>query len=264
MPVPDMVVDVQLSPTGADWSRFLDAVLAAESAGFGAVWVFDHLAGRSVRSDRMYECFTCLGALSVATTRIELGSLVTNVWNREPGVLAVAAATVTEISGRQLFLGLGAGTSPTSAFAFEQRVVGAFIAPTLAERHARVERALDLFDEMWSPDRDDGFTSFLRPDPRPLTIVGVNSVRLSAIAGRRADGINVAWSHPRRTEFLDAASAARPEGSPFIVTAYDWWDDALLDPDHPERRRMVEAGVERLILADLGPPDPDHLARCRP
>jgi alkanesulfonate monooxygenase SsuD/methylene tetrahydromethanopterin reductase-like flavin-dependent oxidoreductase (luciferase family) len=127
-----------------------------------------------------------------------------------------------------------------------------------------VERTLALLDRMWSPDRTEEFDSFLLPQPRPLTIVGVNSVRLSVLAGRHADGINVFWGNPRRDEFLDAARQARPTGRPFVVTAYAMWDDALLDADHPERRHMTDAGIERLVLADLGPPDPERLARSHP
>ena len=38
------------------------------------------------------------------------------------------------------------------------------------------------------------------PIRSPPRIVGVNSVELSTIAGRRAEGVNVAWNHPKRTE----------------------------------------------------------------
>ncbi len=257
------IVDVQISPT-AGWPTFLDATLAAESAGFGAVWVFDHLAGRSVRSDLMYECFTWLGALSIATTTIGLGALVANVWNREPGVLAVAAATVTDLSGRQLLLGLGAGTSPTSPYASEQHAVGANIRPTLAERHARVLQTLDLLERMWSPDRSPEFDTVAVPEPRPITVIGVNSTRLAAIAGAHADGINVWWGHPMRDDVLRAADEARPDGRPFLRTTYEWWDEGLLDPAHPERVKMTEAGIDRLILADHRPPDAARIARLRP
>jgi hypothetical protein len=83
--------------------------------------------------------------------------------------------------------------------------------------------------------------------------VGVNSVRLSRIAGRLADGINVAWAHPRRDEFLDAAHEAAG-GRSFVRTAWAFYDVDLLDPEHPERMAMTAAGIDRLILADLGRP----------
>jgi alkanesulfonate monooxygenase SsuD/methylene tetrahydromethanopterin reductase-like flavin-dependent oxidoreductase (luciferase family) len=211
----------------------------------------------------MLECFTCLGALAASTSTIGLGTLVANVWNREPGVLAVGAASVCEIGGRPLLLGLGAGTSPTSKYAAEQHAVGAVIAPTLTERHARVRRTLELIDIMFDPHRPAEFATFPLPHHRPTTLVGVNSVRLATVAGACAGGINVWWGHPRRDEFLAAARTARRPASPFLFTAYEWWDDDLLDPRHPVREEMRVAGIERLILAESGVPDPDAIAGKR-
>jgi alkanesulfonate monooxygenase SsuD/methylene tetrahydromethanopterin reductase-like flavin-dependent oxidoreductase (luciferase family) len=257
-------IDVQFNPAAAPWPVFRDATLAAEAAGFGAVWVVDHLAGVSMKGNGMLECFTCLGALATTTTTIGLGTLVANVWNREPGVLAVAAASVCEIADRPLLLGLGAGTSPTSKYAAEQHAVGATIAATLAERHARVGVVLDLIDTMFDPDRPEQFATFPLPHHRPTTLLGVNSVRLAALAGARAGGVNVWWSHPRRDEFLAAADGARPAGTPFVRTAYEWWDDGLLDAQHPVRREMEAAGIDRLIVAEAGVPDPDAIAAMQP
>lgn len=259
------IVDVQFNAGNAEWPVLLEATLAAEEAGFGAVWVFDHLAGTSLQGHGMLECFTWLGALAATTTRIELGSLVTNVWNREPGTLAVAAASVEHVARRQVYLGIGAGTSPTSRFAAEQHAVGHTVRPTIEERHARVVATLDLLEAMWSDDRQEHFETFLLPERRPRTIVGVNSVRLAEIAGRHADGINVWWEHTRRDELLEVAAAARPaERAPLLTTAYAIWDDALVDADHPERRAMAEAGIDRLVLAEFERPDPERIARLEP
>ena len=263
-PVERVQIDVQFNPAAASWPLIRDAAVAAETAGFGAVWVFDHLAGASMRGSGMLECFTCLGALAESTTTIGLGTLVANVWNRELGVLAVVAASVCEIADRPLLLGLGAGTSPTSRYAAEHHAVGATIGATLAERHERVRAALDLIDTMFEPDRPERLATFPLPHHRPTTLLGVNSVRLSTLAGARAGGINVWWGHPRRAAFLAAADAARDGGTPFLRTVYEWWDDALFDPQHPARVDMARSGIDRLILAETGAPDPDAIATRRP
>jgi hypothetical protein len=52
---------------------------------------------------------------------------------------------------------------------------------------------------------------------------------------------------------LDAATAAAGDRS-FVRTVYADWDDALIDPDHPERQRMASLGVDRLILLATGVP----------
>ena len=76
------------------------------------------------------------------TDRIELGSLVTNVWNHSIGTSIVGAATVAEISQRRFWFGIGAGTSPSSSFAWEQHAVNAPIEPSMERRHDRVEELL--------------------------------------------------------------------------------------------------------------------------
>jgi alkanesulfonate monooxygenase SsuD/methylene tetrahydromethanopterin reductase-like flavin-dependent oxidoreductase (luciferase family) len=247
------VVDIQLSAANADWPQLRSAALAAEERGFGAVWVYDHLGGVALGGTTMLECFALLGALAEVTTDIELGTLVANVWNREVGTLVTSAASIATMSGRPFHFGIGAGTSPTAGWAAEQVAVAARIEPEIAARHARVEEVLALTAAQWRPDRDESFATFPYPTPTPTRIVGVNSVGLSRVAGRAADGINVAWRHPRRDEFL-AAADAEAGGRPFLRTAYTVYDDDLLDPDHPDRTEMKERRIDRLILAVLGPP----------
>ena len=250
------IVDVQFSPAHCEWAELRDACLAADAGPFGALWVYDHLSGRTLAGGSTnLECFSLLGALAELTKQIELGTLVANVWNRQVGTLVTAAASVAIMSGRQFHLGIGAGASPRSKFAHEQMVVAAEMADSLDERHRRVEAVLELTERMWSPDRDEAFAGFPLPSPTPTRIVGVNSVHLSEIAGRRADGINVPWHQPWRDECLAAGSAeAARLGRPFQRTVWTYFDAALIDPEHPERARMREQSIDRLILAELGRP----------
>ncbi len=240
-------LDVQFASTHTDWPTLRAASLRAEQAGFDAIWVFDHLAGVSLGGHTNLECFTWLGALAEATSSVELGVMVANSFNRQLGTLAVAAASVSRISGRRFLFGIGAGTSPKSAWAVEQHAVGAELASDLADRHARVEQLLDLTDEMWHPQRSEQFETFPLPATAPPRIIGVNSVGLSVLAGRRAEGINVAWHHPRRDEFITAARTAAG-GRPFSTTAWTRWSSELLDPTNAVRREMDAAGVDRVVL----------------
>ena len=111
---------------------------------------------------------------------------------------------------------------------------------------------LDLAAAQWAPDRDERFATFPRPTPPPSRIVGVNSVRLSRIAGAGADGINVAWRHPRRDEFLAAANESAG-GRPFLRTAHTPYERELLDPSHPDRVEMTERRIDRLVLTVFDP-----------
>jgi alkanesulfonate monooxygenase SsuD/methylene tetrahydromethanopterin reductase-like flavin-dependent oxidoreductase (luciferase family) len=262
-----VLIDVQFTPARNSWPALREATLAAESAGFAAAWVFDHLAGSSLGGESVLEPFTLLGALAATTTSIGLGTLVANVANRQPAVLAVGAASVAAIAARPVLLGVGAGSSPRGRWAAEMQVVGQPIAPSLSERHALVERTIDLTEAMWSPDRGAEWATFPLPHWPVPVIVGASSVPLARLAGRRAQGINVAWHHPRRDELLAAATdafAASGRSGAFAVTAWSRWSDALLDGDHPERRAMADQGIDRLVLAEHGVVRPDHIGSLHP
>src|SRR5262245_48069515 len=96
----------------------------AEAAGFGAVWVYDHLSGAMLHGSGMLECFSLASALASVTTTIGIGTLVVNVANRPPAVLGVAASSVQEISGGRFTLGIGAGAAPGSRWSGEHVVAG--------------------------------------------------------------------------------------------------------------------------------------------
>jgi probable F420-dependent oxidoreductase len=83
---------------------------AAERVGFDSVWMGDHLLYRDEPGERgPLEAFSLLAALAASTDRIGLGPLVACLPFREPVVLAKMAATIDEISGGRLTLGVGAG-----------------------------------------------------------------------------------------------------------------------------------------------------------
>jgi alkanesulfonate monooxygenase SsuD/methylene tetrahydromethanopterin reductase-like flavin-dependent oxidoreductase (luciferase family) len=262
-----VVIDVQFSPASNEWATLREATQAAETAGFGAAWVYDHLAGRSLGGSRNLEAIALLGALAASTRTIGLGTMVANVASRQPGVLAVAIASVAAIADRPVFLGVGAGSSPAGRWAAEMHTVGHPVEPSVERRHQAVERLIEVTDKMWSAERGEEWESFPLPHPRPRVIVGVSSVPLAQLAGRRADGVNVAWNSQRRDELLAAATDARAAAGldgDFTLTTWTRWDDDLLDAGHPTRRAMAELGIGRLILAELGTVDPAHVANLRP
>lgn len=261
-----MILDLQLNAATTDWALIRDTAEAADEAGAGAIWVFDHLSGAKLWGDRMLECFTLLGALAASTTRIALGSMVVNVANRHPGVLAVAAASVQAISGGRLLLGIGAGAAPGTTWGAEHAAIGLPLRASLSDRHAAVAETLDLFDAMWSSDRDPSLAGFPVPRPRPPVIMGVSSERLAELAGRRCDGINVRSEHDNAIDLLRAAArerAASPAsmGSRWITTASAFYEDGILDPAHPKRTRFSDAGVDRMIVVCMEPPPPDLFTR---
>jgi alkanesulfonate monooxygenase SsuD/methylene tetrahydromethanopterin reductase-like flavin-dependent oxidoreductase (luciferase family) len=87
----------------------------AEAAGLDSVWVCDHFFGSmpGASPEGVHEAWTLATALGTATTRVEVGQLVTCAAYRNPGLLAKMAVTADAVSGGRLVLGLGAGWHDT-------------------------------------------------------------------------------------------------------------------------------------------------------
>src|SRR5579872_3500720 len=114
-------VDLLFDPFGTTWRDVHEGAVVAEGEGFDGVWLYDHLAGSVHGQQRVLECWTTLTAIAVAVPRIAVGSMVLNVANRDPGTLGVMAATLQEVSGGRLLLGVGAGGGRGTPYAAEQR-----------------------------------------------------------------------------------------------------------------------------------------------
>ena len=258
----EITIDLQVNQGQCSWAQLVEIAHIAETNSYATLWVADHLSGEVMNAPSMPECFTLLGALAAITSTINIGPLVANVGNRHPGVLANAAATVQNISGGRLVLGLGAGASPTSTFAAEQLALGIALPATMGERHAKLEHTLDVLDEIWSPTRDKKFATFEMPCKLPPRILGVNSTALAKIAGMRTDGINIRASHPQRAEILRVAqdAAAMMGKTNFVVSVWDWFDEALLDPTSAVCKELASEGVNKIILLMRGVPDAKRLA----
>ncbi len=123
-------VGVQLPEVERDvrWPELLDMTRAIEDLGYDSVWVGEHLlyrwADRPARGP--WEAWTLLAAIAASTSRIELGPLVACTNFHNPALLAKQAATLDEISGGRLILGLGAGWNETEfrafGFPFDHRI----------------------------------------------------------------------------------------------------------------------------------------------
>jgi alkanesulfonate monooxygenase SsuD/methylene tetrahydromethanopterin reductase-like flavin-dependent oxidoreductase (luciferase family) len=117
-----MKIGVQLPEVEREvrWTEIRDIARTAESAGFDSLWLGDHLLFRDpVWGDRgPWEAWSLLAALGEATERVLIGPLVAATSFHNPAMIAKKAATVDEISGGRLILGLGAGWNRAEYDAF--------------------------------------------------------------------------------------------------------------------------------------------------
>jgi alkanesulfonate monooxygenase SsuD/methylene tetrahydromethanopterin reductase-like flavin-dependent oxidoreductase (luciferase family) len=271
-----MKTDLLLVPMGATWAELRAAAVTAEEAGFDGLWTWDHLRDPDGGADSpVPEVWTVLSALAEATRRIMLGPLVLNVGSRHPGILANMAATLQEVSGGRLLLGIGAGGNRSLPYAPEYESIGLTVEPD-GVRAARVAEACQVMKRLWAGDTSN-FTGahyrltrpegFLRPGPpvgAPPIVVGGFGPRMAGIAGRWADGFNTPARSPQLAELVrvarDAHRASGRDPAGFLVTVFAGLADGWLSKSSAPRAALEALGVARLILLVQPPYD---LARIR-
>ncbi len=121
----------------------------ADDAGFEHIMVMDHffqIQSVGPAEHDMLEAYTTLGFLAAHTSRARLGTLVTGVIYRYPGVLAKIITTLDVLSGGRAWLGIGAGWNEE-----ESRGLGIPF-PPVAERFEQLEEALQICLQMWAGD----------------------------------------------------------------------------------------------------------------
>ena len=170
----------------------------ADEAGLDTLWVPDHLlqVDPSASLDEpMLEAYTTLGFLAAATTRVQLGTMVTWATIRPPALLVKLVTTLDVLSGGRAWLGVGIGYREDEA-----TMTGLPFPPT-AERYQRLEELLQLADHMWAGDRSP-FTgphhhlsepiSEPRPIRRPRVLIGGTGERRTLpLVAQYADACNL-------------------------------------------------------------------------
>src|SRR5260370_33602297 len=126
---------------------FAQLAQRAERAGFFSLWVMDHFFQLQqigpVESD-MLEGWAALAYAAGRTNRIRLGTLVTGVTYRHPGILVKTATTLDVLSHGRAYFGIGAAWHEE-----EHRWLGIRF-PSTAERYECLEETLHIARPMWA------------------------------------------------------------------------------------------------------------------
>ena len=127
--------------------RLADIGKAADDAGFASLWVMDHffqieMVGKV--EEPMLEGYSALSYLAAVTKSVRLGTMVTGVVYRHPGILVKTATTLDVLSGGRSYFGIGAAWNER-----ESRGLGVPF-PAIKERFERLEEALQITKQMWS------------------------------------------------------------------------------------------------------------------
>ena len=178
------------------WPELRAIARTAEQAGFDSVWFGDHLLYRFASGETRgpWEAWTTLAALAEATERVAIGPLVAATAFHHPFMLAKLAATVDEISGGRLVLGLGAGWNETEFAAlgapFDHRISRFEEAFTIV-RTLLAHGSIDFDGEFFQARDAELLPSSARPGGPPI-LVGSSGPRMLAATIPYADAWN-AW-----------------------------------------------------------------------
>jgi alkanesulfonate monooxygenase SsuD/methylene tetrahydromethanopterin reductase-like flavin-dependent oxidoreductase (luciferase family) len=249
-----MDVDVLLDGFGTRWTDVRDAAQAAEAAGLDGVWLNDHLSGMVQGATHVLECWTVLSALASTVPRVVLGPLVLNVANRDAGTLAVMAATLQEVSGGRLVLGIGAGGRSGTVYGLEQEALGHSVASD-PERRRAVERTVETLRQVWSGGAT-GKAGFLTPTPLPPILIAALGPKMAELAGRIGDGICVRAG----AKLPELATIAREAHERAGRDPHQFLLVASLGSVPEQTRQWAELDVDRLIVY-VAPPFADGIRR---
>ena len=127
--------------------KLAEIARTVDEGGFSSLWVMDHFFQISVNGppeNEMLEGYSALSFLAAITKNVRLGTLVTGVIYRYPGILVKTATTLDVLSGGRAYLGIGAAWN-------QQEAVGLGVPfPSVSERFERLEETLQIAKQMWS------------------------------------------------------------------------------------------------------------------
>lgn len=259
-------------PGATTWPRVRTLATLAEDGGLDSLWVYDHLIFRlpEQAEDGTLEAWTLLTAVAAVTDRVELGTIVLGTAFRPPALLAKMAATLDEVSGGRLILGLGTG--------WHEAEYAAFGYP-FDHRAGRFEEALGIMLPLLRGERvtfqgrwhDVADAVLIPPPPRPARLPGhvplliaAKGERVLRLVARHADAWNAAWfGFPnerftqRRADLVAACEAEGRDPATLEVTVGLTIDSETGGPGRPAAPDALPADADTVARAldawrDLG------------
>ncbi|HEX9623390.1 MAG TPA: LLM class flavin-dependent oxidoreductase [Streptosporangiaceae bacterium] len=273
-----LMLQISRFPWDEDPAGWLAAVAAAaREAGLAGLALMDHLiqipqVGRAW--EPIPEPWVTLGVLAGLTTGsdLRLGTLVTPVTYRAPGVLAKMVASLDALSGGRVFCGLGADWWDREHAGFGLEF------PPAGQRLDQLELTIETMRALWAPGTKayEGdrvklpeTTCYPRPTGSIPVIVGGSRDRTLRIAARLADGCNL----PAKLDLLDAKlpklrSACEQAGRDPAEVQITVLDLPVIGRDREDTGTLVErlrgrTSAAAFARAHHAGTAPDHIGRYR-
>lgn len=180
-------------------TALVENAVAAEKAGFDFVGISDHFHPWVRAQGHAPFAWSVLGAIAHATKTIGIATgLTCPILRYHPAIIAQAAATIAVMSEGRFTLAIGAGER------LNEHVTG-MAWPPVAERHAMLGEAVDIFRELWAGGArayegeffvlDHAELFDLPAKPIPI-VIGVSGEKSIALAAEKADGMMATEPNP--------------------------------------------------------------------
>lgn len=216
---------------GASYDDLLAVAQAAEQLGFDGFFRSDHYLamGSDDGLPGPTDAWTSLAGLARETSRIRLGTLVSSVTYRHPGILAIQVAQVDAMSGGRVELGLGAGW-------FEKEHL-AYGIPFPQKRFGLLEEQLEVVTGLWSTPVGERYDfagkhytlvdspALPKPvqSPLPVIVGGGGAKKTPALAARFATEYNTTFGRfedfaPRIARVRAACDALGRDPSSLVLS----------------------------------------------
>ncbi|HEY7988312.1 MAG TPA: LLM class F420-dependent oxidoreductase [Lapillicoccus sp.] len=249
----------------------------ADQVGLSSLWVMDHFFQIGVNGPPEHEMLEGYAALAFAagvTERITLGTLVTGVTYRHPGILVKTVTTLDVLSGGRAWLGIGAAWNE-----WEHRGLGVPFAST-RERFERLEETLQIAQQMWAGDESpfearhyhlerplNSPAALSTPHPRIL-VGGIGEKKTLRLVAQYADACNVFDMGPDKVQakydvirrHCEAVGRDYDDIEKTVLSRVDFGvesDESIVD----RVGRLRDIGTEHVIFGVARVWEPDSLVR---
>lgn len=238
--------------------RTIELGRMADEAGIESLWLLEDPDG--------WDAFAVLGAIARQTSRVRLGTGVTNPYYRHPALIAASASTLDMLSDGRAFLGFGRGQEEWYRIAMGMET---------GSPVRRLEESFNLLRQWWSPEMRaraaadatelpvQEWERVFRPiqEHLPIYLAAVGPVAMR-IAGQRADGVifnDLSSMEFMRNAIADVRRHARDAGrdpSGFLFAARAQVVVTESPEEVYERRKATVAmihtlpGMERLLESE--------------
>lgn len=253
---------------GSDLAR---VAVEVDQAGFDSLWVMDHffqIEFVGPAENDMLEGYSTLSYFAALTKKVKLGTMVTGVTYRHPGVLLKTVTTLDVLSQGRAYLGLGAAW-----FEREHNALGVPY-PPISERFERLEETLQIAHQMWS-DNNGPFQGkhyqlaetlcvpqpLARPHP-PILIGGMGEKKTLRLVAKYAQGCNLfqfAGVLVLRQKLEILKQHCQELGTDYA--AIEKTTLGQLDPKEPAKfleqlHQLAEIGIDSALFGVADPTDP--------